>query len=348
MAPRGPSNRMTGAAERIGRRKFVGLLGGAAAASFLWSPAADAQQGERVRRLGVLVGLPEGDPEQKLRIAALLDGLRALGWIDGRNLRISYRYGANTPERRRAYADELVALAPDVIVANSTPVLPAIRDATHTIPIVFTLVADPLSAGLVESLSRPGGNITGFATTEDPTSGKLLQLLKEVDADIRRVLAISDRSDPSHAKRLLAIEAAATAHKVQLTKADVQSASEIETAIDAFGREANGGVIVLPSGSSAAHRDLITLLMARHRLPAIYAYRYFVASGGLLSYGIDTIDLHRRAASYVDRILRGEKPGELPVQQPTRFELVVNLKAARAIGATLPAMLLARADEVIE
>ena len=327
------------------RREFVTLLGGAAAA---WQLTAWAQQSDRMRRIGVLVGLAESDPEQKLRIAAFLDGVRDLGWSDGRNLRITYRFGASDPGRRRAYAAELVALMPDVILANSTPVLPAIREATQTIPIVFTLVADPLSIGLVESLSHPGGNITGFATTEDPTSGKLLQILKEVDGSISRALTIWDRSDPSHARRLLAIEEAAAAFKVQVTKADVQSATQIEHAIDSFGREPNGGVIVLPSGSTAAHRDLIILMMVRHRLPAIYAYRYFAASGGLLSYGIDTIDLHRRAASYVDRILRGEKPGNLPVQQPTKFELVLNLKAARAIGVQFPATLMANANEVIE
>jgi putative tryptophan/tyrosine transport system substrate-binding protein len=329
----------------IRRREFITLLGGAAVA---WPVAARAQQPERMRRIGVLVGLAESDSEQRLRIAAFLDGLREFGWIDGRNVRIAYRYSANDPDRRRAFAADLVALAPDVILANSTHVLPPLRDATRTIPIVFTMVADPLSLGLVGSLSRPGGNITGFATTEDATSGKLLQLLKEVDSNISRVLTISDRSDPSHEKRVLAIDAAAALSKVQSTNADAQSAAEIERAIDTFAKGSNSGVIVLPSSSSATHRDLITLMMARHRLPAIYAYRYFVTIGGLLSYGIDTIDLHRRAASYVDRILRGEKPGDLPVQQPTKFELVINLKAAKAIGIEFPATLIARADEVIE
>jgi putative ABC transport system substrate-binding protein len=328
----------------IRRREFIALLSGAAA----WPVAVRAQQAERPRRIGVLVGLAESDSEQKLRIAAFLEGLREYGWIDGHNVRITYRYAANDPERRRAYATDLVALAPDVILANSTHVLPPLRDATRTIPIVFTMVADPLALGLVGSLSHPGGNITGFATTEDPTSGKLLQLLKEVDGNITRVLTISDRFDPSHERRVLAIEGAAAASNVQTIKADVQSASEIERAINTFANGSNGGVIVLPSSSSATHRDLITLMMARHRLPAIYAYRYFVASGGLLSYGIDTIDLHRRAASYVDRILRGEKPGDLPVQQPTKYELVINLKTATALGIEVPATLLARADEVIE
>lgn len=326
------------------RREFIAGLGSTAA----WSAAARAQQREPMRRVGVLVPLSATDPEQMLRIAAFLAKLRELGWIEGRNVQFTYRYGANNPERRRAYATELVALKPDAILANTTQVLPALQEATHSVPIVFTMVADPLATGVVRSLSRPGGNVTGFATTEDPTSGKLLQILKELNGAIARVLVISDRSDPSHEKRLIALDAASVALDVQLKKSDAQNAAEIERAIDAFAVGPDSGAVVLPSSATAANRDLIALMMARRRLPAIYAYRYFATSGGLISYGIDTIDLHRSAATYVDLILRGQSPGDLPVQQPTKLELVINLKAAKAIGLEVPATLLLRADTVIE
>jgi putative ABC transport system substrate-binding protein len=328
----------------IRRREFITLLGGAAA---ICPVVARAQQTDRVRRIGVLAGLAESDPEQRLRLAAFQQGLADLGWIDGRNVHIEYRL-TDDGERRRTYAAELVGRAPDVMLASSTQALSAMREATKTIPIVFALVADPVGGGFVQSLSRPDGNATGFASTEDVTSGKWLELLKELDGRIARVLVIRDPSDPATEGRLRAIETAAKPFKIQLVTSLVQNADDIERAINAFAQEGSGSAIVLPSHSTASQRDFIALLMARHRLPAIYAYRYFVLSGGLLSYGIDTVDLHRRAASYIDRVLRGAKPGDLPVQHPTKFELVINLKTAKALGLTVPPTLLARADEVIE
>ncbi len=326
------------------RREFITLLGGAAAA---WPLAARAQQPNGVRRIGVLIALAESDPEAQARAAAFRDGLQKLGWTEGHNIRIDYRWAADA-DHLLAYAAELVGLAPDVIVGNSSALVAALQRATGTIPIVFAQVADPVGQGFVASLARPGGNITGFATTAATFSVKWLELLKEIAPRVTRVAVIYDPANPNWAGYLRGIEARAPLFGVQLSATRVRNAEEIERAIDALARETNGGLIVGSSSLTGVHRELIIALAARHRLPAVYQFRYFVTSGGLASYGIDNIDLFRRAASYVDRILKGEKPGDLPVQYATKFELVINLKTAKALGLDPPVTLLARTDEVIE
>jgi putative ABC transport system substrate-binding protein len=326
------------------RRDFITLLGGAAA----WPLAARAQQGDRVRRIGVLNPFAENDPEVQANITAFRQTLQKLGWTDGRNLRVDYRWGGADPERIKAYATELVALEPDVILVSSPLALQPLQQETRSIPIVFTGVSDPAGSGFVASLAHPGGNITGFAVAEFSMYGKYLELLKEIAPHVIRVAVMMNPEQLPQAGNWRAIETVAPSFKVQLTAANVRDSAEIERAIDAFASESNGALIVLPSALTIVHRGLITALAARHRLPAVYAFRQFVTDGGLMSYGVDLADQYRQAASYVDRILRGEKPGDLPVQQPTKFSLIINLKTAKALGLDVPWFLQQRADEVIE
>ena len=328
------------------RREFITLLGGAAAASPL---AARAQQGERMRRIGVLMSTFEGDPRGLEYITAFAQGLAELGWTVGRNVRIEYRWGAGDLNRFRSYAAELVALSPDVILASGGSIVGALQQASRTVPIVFVNTIDPVGGGWVESLSRPGTNATGFASYEFSMSGKWLELLKEIAPGVKRVAVIRDPSVPAGSGGLAAIQTVAPSLSVELTPVGVRDAGEIERAITAYARGPNGGLIFVgPTSSVQRHRDLIVALAARHRLPAIYPSRAFVTSGGLISYGPDTIDPNHRAAGYVDRILKGEKPADLPVQAPVKYELMINLKTAKALGLEVPPSLLARADEVIE
>ena len=327
------------------RRKFITLLGGAAVA---WPLAARAQQNEQKRRIGILMGLAADDPEAQDRTAAFVQGLQQLGWTDGRNLQIDYRRGAGDADPTRRYAAELVALAPDVILASGGTVVGALLQVTRTVPIVFTQTPDPVAAGFVASLARPGGNATGFTTSEYGISGKWLELLKEIAPGVTRAGVLRDPNIPSGIGQFTAIQSVAPSLGVELSSVDVRDASEIERAVTAFARGSNSGLIVTSSGLAAVNRELIITLAARYRLPAVYSYRYFATSGGLISYGPDPIDQYRRAAGYVDRILKGEKPADLPVQAPTKYELIVNLKTAKALGLTIPQPLLATADQVIE
>jgi ABC-type uncharacterized transport system substrate-binding protein len=329
----------------MNRREFITLLGSAAAA---WPLAARAQQGERMRRIGVLMNLAADDPESPIRLAAFRRGLQELGWTDGRNVRIDTRWGAGDPELFRRYAAELVALPSDVIVATGSPVVAALQQATRSVSIVFTQVPDPVSDGFVESLARPGGNATGFTTFEYGISAKWLELLKEIAPHVTRAAVLRDLTIASGSGQLGAIQAVAPSLKMELTPVGLRDVGEIERAVTAFARGSNGGLIVTGSTAALFHRELIITLAARHRLPAIYPYRYYVNSGGLISYGPDSIDPYGRAAVYVDRILKGEKPADLPVQAPTKYELVINLKTAKALGIDIPTSVLARADEVIE
>jgi ABC-type uncharacterized transport system substrate-binding protein len=328
----------------VQRREFITLLGGAAT----WPLAARAQQPEGRRRIGVLMNLAERDPEGQARTGALREGLAKLGWTEGRELQIEYRWFAGDPDRARAYAAELVKLKPEVIFAGATPSVAVLQRETRSVPIVFAQVADPVGAGFVASLARPGGNITGFASFEYAIAAKWLELLKQIAPQVTRVAVIYDLTNPETKEYLPVIEAAARSFGVQVSISVVRNAAEIERAIEEFTRGPNGGLIPLPTPLMAVHRDLIISLAARHRLPNVYAWRYYAMAGGLASYGIDNIELYRRAASYVDRILKGEKPGDLPVQQATKFELVINLKTAKALGLDPPISLLARTDEVIE
>ncbi len=326
------------------RRELLGALGGAAALPL----AARAQQPERMRRIGVLMSLAADDPEAKARLAAFQQGLQELGWTEGRNVQIDTRLAGSDVERIRKYAAELVALMPDVILASGGTVMAPLQQATHTVPIIFTQTPDPVGSGFVASLARPGGNATGFTLFEYGISVKWLELVKEIAPRLTRAAALRDPSVPHGLGQLGAVQAVAPSFGVELSPVDARDAREIERAVTAFARQANSGLIVLASGSAVVHRDLIITLAARHKLPAVYFARYFVTGGGLISYGPDTIDPHRRAAGYVDRILRGEKPADLPVQAPTKYELAINLKTAKALGIEVPPMLLARADEVIE
>ena len=330
----------------IGRREFIMLLGGAAA----WPLAARAQQAERMRRIGVLVAsYAETDREGQARVAAFLDTFRRLGWSDGRNVRIDIRWATTNADDLRKHAAELAALAPDVLVAASgTSTVAPLLQATRTIPIVFVVVVDPVGAGFVASLARPGGNATGFTTFEYGLSGKWLELLKQIAPGITRAAVLRDPAIASGIGQFAAVQAMAPSLGVELSPVDARDAPEIERAVTAFARSGNGGLVVTPSPVANRHRDLIITLAARYRLPAVYAWRYYVTDGGLISYGSDSIDQFRRAAGYVDRILKGEKPADLPVQAPTKFELVINLKTAKTLGLEVPPPLLARADAVIE
>jgi putative tryptophan/tyrosine transport system substrate-binding protein len=331
---------------KLKRREFITLLGGAAAA---WPLAARAQQGERMRRIGVLIaGSREDDPDGQTRSAAFLQGLQQLGWTDGRNLQIDYRWAAGDADHTRKYAAELVALAPDVILASGTATVAPLLQATRTVPIVFAQVTDPVGAGFVDSLARPGGNATGFLLFEYSISGKWLELLKEIAPRVSRAGVIRDPAQTAGTGQFAVIQSVAPSVGMEVSTINVRDAPEIERGIAAFARSANGGLIVTASALSVVHRDLIVTLAARHKLPAVYYRRFYSTGGGLISYGPDIAEQNRGAAGYVDRILKGEKPADLPVQAPTKYELVINLKTAKALGLTVPQTLLARADEVIE
>jgi putative ABC transport system substrate-binding protein len=327
------------------RREFITILGGAAAA---WPLTARAQRPELMRRIGALMNLAADDPESQHRIDAFLQQLAKLGWTIGRNLRIDYRWPAGDDALTRRYAAELVALAPDVILAASgATVLPLLQE-TRSIPIVFAQTPDPVGAGFVASLARPGGNATGFTQIEFGTSAKWLELLKQISPSVTRVAVIRDAAFPSGLGQLGAIQAVASSFGVQLSPIGAYDAGEIERGVDAFARGPNDGLIVTASALTAVHRQVIIKLAAQHKLPAVYPFRYFVTSGGLASYGADPINQYQKAAGYVDRILRGEKPANLPVQAPMKYETVLNMKTAKALGLTVPRILLARADTVIE
>jgi ABC-type uncharacterized transport system substrate-binding protein len=328
----------------IGRRQFITLLGGAAAG---WPLAARSQPGERARRIGVLMNLSENDPEAQGLVAAFREGLAQLGWIDGRNVRIDYRWSAGDLDRIRRYAAELVALPPEVILAYGGSTVGPLQQVTRTVPIVFVEVIDPVGAGFVMGLARPGGNTTGFSLFEFGIAGKWLELLKQITPHITRAVVIRDPSSPGGGGQVGAIQALAPSLRVEVTSVGLRDAGEIERAVT-VAREANGGLIVTVSPLATVNRELIITLAAQHRVPTVYPLRYFATSGGLISYGPERLEPYRRAPSYVDRILKGEKPAELPVQPPTKYELVINLKTAKALGLEVPPTLLARADEVIE
>ena len=327
------------------RRDFIKVIAGSAAA---WPLAAHAQQPERMRRIGVLMGPSANDPEAQARIAALLQGLQQLGWAVGRNVRVDIRWAAGNAEDSRRYAAELVALASDVIVANGSMSMVPLLQATRSVPIVFVVVPDPVGAGNVDSLARPGGNATGFMSFEYGMGAKWLELLKQVQPSVTRVAVIRDPAITAGAGQFGAVQSVGPSVGVEVSPISARDAPEIERAIAAFARSSNGGLVVTQSALTTVHRDLIVTLAARHKLPAVYYERHFVTAGGLISYGPDFIDQHRQAATYVDRILKGEKPADLPVQAPTKFELVINLKTAKTLGLTVPPSLISRADEVIE
>jgi putative ABC transport system substrate-binding protein len=327
------------------RREFITLLGGTAAA---WPLAGHAQQGERVRRVGVLMPIAADDPEGQTRIAAFQQGLQQLGWTDGRNVRIETRWSRGNADDIRKYAAELATLSPDVILATGSNTMGPLLQATRAVPIVFVTVPDPVGAGFVDSLARPGGNATGFTAFEYGLSGKWLELLKEIAPGVTRAAVIRDPAITAGIGQFAAIQSVAPSIGVEVSPVNVRDAGEIERAITAFARSLNGGLIVTGSALAVVHRDLIVMLAARHKLPAVYWDRLLVTAGGLISYGPDIIDQYRRAAAYVDRILKGEKPSDMPVQAPTKYELIINLKTAKALGLTVSPTLLARADEVIE
>jgi putative tryptophan/tyrosine transport system substrate-binding protein len=329
------------------RRDLITLLGGAAAA---WPLAARAQQPGQLRRVGMLIGYAENDSETQARVAAFRQGLEHLGWTEGRNIRVDYRFAPAGPDQAQRFAKELVALGPDILVGNSTPATAALLGETRTIPIVFVGVSDPVGSDFVASIARPGGNTTGFTNFEPSLIGKWLELLKEIAPGIMRAAVIfNPKTAPGKGSFFMTpFEPVARALNVEPIALRVSDSAEIESAVTAIGRAPGSSLIVMPDAFTTVHRQLIILLAARHALPAIYPYRYEAADGGLLSYGVDTVDLLRRAAPYVDRILKGEKPADLPVQAPTKFELVINLRAAKALRFTIPPTLLALADEVIE
>ena len=325
------------------RREFITL----ASSAIPWPLVARAQQSGQVRRVSVLMVMEEGDPLGKSYLAAFQDGLQKLGWNDG-NARLDIRWGGGQAERLRASAIELIDSKPDVVVVGATAALVPLKQATQTIPIVFAQVSDPMRGGFVPSLTHPGGNITGFALYEYAIAAKWLELLKQLAPAVNRIAALYEPTNPSNLAQLPEIEGQAPGFGVRYSAFAVRDAADIENAISTFAREPNGGLLVLPNPITTVHRALIVALAAKHDLPDVYAYRYHVTGGGLASYGVDVPDLYRRAASYVDRILKGEKPGELPVQFATKFELVINLKTAKALGLDPPNALLARTDEVIE
>ena len=328
------------------RRELIVAVGGL---TLVWPLVARAQQAERMRRVGVLIVTLENDPQSLRRLTAFQQGLDRLGWTVGRNLQIDYRWGVSDDERARTAAAEVLSAAPDVILANSPPSVRAVRQATRTVPIVFVAVVEPVEQGFVASLAHPGGNITGFTSLEPTVAGKWLELLKEIAPGVTRVALIFN-PDLAPTARLFARSAAAVAPQFgyETFMAPVHDPAELEAFTARFARKPGGGLILPPDTFTSAHYKLIVELAARHRLPTIYAFRYFAAAGGLVSYGPDVVDQFGRAAGYVDRILRGEKPANLPVQQPTKYELVINLKTAKALGLDVPARLLAQADEVIE
>jgi putative ABC transport system substrate-binding protein len=328
------------------RREFITLLGGTAVA---WPLAARTQQSDRVRRIGVLMAATADDPDYQARIAAFQQGLQQLGWSDGRNVHVDIRWATTKPDDIRGHAAELAALAPDVILAGTgTATVAPLLQATRTVPIVFAVVIDPVGAGFVDSLARPGGNATGFTVFEYGMSGKWLELLKQIAPGVTRAAVLRDPTIASGIGQFAAVQAVAPSLGVDLSAVDVRDAGEIERAVTAFARSSNDGLIVTASALATRHRDLIIALAARLRLPAVYPYRFFVTIGGLISYGPDFVDQYRQAAGYVDRILKGEKPAELPVQAATKYELAINLKTAKALGLTVPPAVLARAGEVIE
>jgi len=327
------------------RRKFLALIGGGAVA---WPLAARTQQENRLRRIALLLNIRADDPQSQARLAAFAQGLQQLGWTIGQNVLVDYRWADGNAEAIRKHAAELVALAPDVILAHSSAALAPLLQVTRTVPIVFTIVADPVGAGYVEGLARPGGNATGFTNFEYGIAGKWLELLKEIAPGVTRVAVLRETAIATGPTQFGAIQGSAPSLGVELRPVDVRDAGEIERAIAAFAQGSNSGLIVTGSPAAVVHRELIISLAARHRLPAVYNTRAYTASGGLISYGPDFVDQFRRAAGYVDRILKGEKPGDLPVQAPTQYELVINVKTAKALDLEVPATLLARADEVIE
>jgi len=327
------------------RRHFITLLGAAAAA---WPLTARAQQPERMRRIGVLLPASSDDAEFQVRVGAFLQGLGQMGWIIGRNLRIDTRWATTNGADIRRHAAELVALVPDVILAHGVSTVGPLLQATRTVPIVFPVAGDPVAAGFVESLSRPGGNATGFMTVEFSMGGKWLELLKQIAPSVTRAAVIRDAANTAGIGYVGAIQTAAPSLGVEVKPVNVRDVGEIERTVAVFARSSNGGLIVTASAFAQLHRNLITTVAARHKLPAVYYERSFVAVGGLISYGPDYIDQYRQAAGYVDRILKGEKPADLPVQTPTKYELVINMKTAKALGLEVPPTLLARADEVIE
>jgi putative ABC transport system substrate-binding protein len=327
------------------RREFVGLIGVATIARPL---AVLAQQSQRVRHIGAMINRVAGDPEATDAIAAFSQGLGELGWSIGGNVRIEYRFGAGDVDFSRKIAAELIALAPDIILASGTVAVAALQQLSPSIPVVFTVVTDPVAAGFVDSIARPGGNITGFMQSEYSLNSKLLELLKQIVPQITHAAVLRDLANPAGASQFSAIQAVSASQGITVSPVSVRDAKEIERAVAAVARSTNGGLIVTGSASATVHRDLIVTLAARHKIPAIYSDRFIVTRGGLISYGPDRIDQFRRAAGYIDRILKGERPADLPVQAPTKYELVVNLRTAKALGLIVPQTLLASADEVIE
>jgi putative ABC transport system substrate-binding protein len=329
----------------VKRREFITLVGGAAAG---WPLVARAQQPERMRRIGVIMNYAATDSEGKTRFSALSEQLAKLGWADGNNIQVEVRWAAGKNDLMLSYAAQLVSQPADVIVANSTPLLAVLRQLTNTIPIVFLQVADPVSSGFLSNYARPGGNITGFTDFDTSIAGKWVEVLKELAPSVNRVSVLLDPNQANHPPFLHAIQLAAPSFKLQVIAAEVHNGAEIEQALTAIAGQADCGLIVLPGPLNNTHRNSIIQLAARAHVPAVYPYKYYAADGGLLYYGIDQIDQWSKAAGYVDRILRDEKPGDLPVQAPTKYELVINLKAAKALGLTVPPTLLARADDVID
>ena len=327
------------------RREFLGVLGGAAAA---WPLAARAHQGERVRRIGVLVGQAENDPDAKARLTGFQEALAKAGWSEGRNVSVDYRFAAGRAEHVEALAKELVALQPDVIIAQGTSVTAALQRESNKIPIVFVTVSDPIGSGFVASLPRPGGNITGVLQYEAGIVGKWMAMLKEIAPRLARAALVANPKVTAYDYFLRAAEAAAPSLAIEIVPSPIESTADIERVIDSVARVPNSGLLLPPDTTTITHRDLIVALAARHRLPAVYSLRVFVTAGGLMSYGTDQVEIFRLAATYADRILRGAKPAELPVQAPTKYETIVNLKTAKALGLDVPPSLIVRADEVIE
>jgi len=327
------------------RREFIALIVGAAVA---WPLAVRAQQAEQIRRIGVLLSIGESDPLSVMRVKSFQEGLRELGWVEGRNVRFDNRWAEGDADRYRRHAAELVSLGPDVILTGGTPAVRALQQATRTIPIVFVSISDPVGDGFVASLATPGGNTTGFSNYDPAMVGKWLELLKEIAPNTKKVAVVYNPDTAPYSIFLPQLKNAMQSFAMQMVPMLVRSVAEIESAIAALGRQPAVGLLAIPDSYTYVHRALLTSQVAKHRVPAVYPFSVFATSGGLVSYGVETADQYRRASSYIDRILRGAKPGDLPVQAPTKFELVINLKTAKALGLTIPPALLARADEVIE